>query len=254
MSLWGGTAAPGNGRFTRVANFPNKNKIQYLRLTINLHRPLSDNLPDTTQIGEKIMASPAQILANRENAQRSTGPATPEGKRAASRNAIRHGLTGTQIVMPGEDPAAYEDLRQGLHDSHQPANEAERILVDQIAANAWRLMRAQRVETAFLAKLTEGAKDPDAALAEAFLEKPKELARMHRYVAAAQNAYYKAITQLTKLQKERGTLEADEIGFVSYPALMEPSQPATTHTIPEPDRQNLPRYSDFDPTLGNYRS
>ena len=26
---------------------------------------------------------------------------------------------------------------------------------------------------------------------------------MHRYVAAAQNAYYKAITQLTKLQKER---------------------------------------------------
>ena len=163
------------------------------------------------------MATPAQILANRDNAQRSTGPKTLEGKQTASRNATRHGLTGTQIVMPGEDPAAYEDLRQGLHDSHQPANEAERILVDQIAANAWRLMRAQRVETAFLAKLTEGAKDPDAALAAAFLEKPKELARMHRYVAAAQNAYYKAITQLTKLQKERAAIEEEEIGFVSYP-------------------------------------
>jgi hypothetical protein len=160
------------------------------------------------------MASPAQTLANRDNAQRSTGPKTQEGKQSASRNAIRHGLTGTQIVIPGEDSAAYEDLRQGLHRSHQPANEAERILVDQIAANSWRLMRAHRVETAFLAKLTEGAKDPDTALAEAFLEKPKELARMHRYVAAAQNAYYKAIAQLSKLQKERAAEE--DIGFVSY--------------------------------------
>jgi hypothetical protein len=173
------------------------------------------------------MASPAQILANRENAQRSTGPRTQEGKQAASRNATRHGLTGTQIVMPGEDASAYEELRQGLHESYRPAGEAELILVDQIAANAWRLMRAQRVETAFFAKLTEGAKDPDAALAEAFLEKPRELARMHRYVAAAQSAYYKAITQLSKLQKERAANEEQEIGFVSYNDL--PS--VTTHNF-----------------------
>ena len=96
------------------------------------------------------MASPAQILANRGNAQLSTGPKTPEGKHAAGRNATRHGLTGTQIVIPGEDAAAYEELREGMRQSHKPANEAERILAEQIAANAWRLMRAQRVETAFL--------------------------------------------------------------------------------------------------------
>jgi hypothetical protein len=169
------------------------------------------------------MASPTQILANRENAQRSSGPKTQEGKQTSSRNAIRHGLTGAQIVMPGEDPSAYEQLRQGLHESYHPANQAEHILVDQIAANAWRLMRAQRVETAFLAKLAEGSEDADAAIAVAFLEKPKEVARMHRYVAAAQNAYYKAITQLAKLQRERASLEElaapecdDAIGFVSY--------------------------------------
>jgi hypothetical protein len=186
------------------------------------------------------MASPAQILASRENAQRSTGPKTQEGKQTASRNAIRHGLTGTQIVMPGEDASAYEELRQGLHESYRPAGEAELILVDQIAANAWRLMRAQRVETAFLTKLTEGAKDPDAALAEAFLEKPKELARMHRYVAAAQSAYYKAITQLSKLQKERAASEEEEIGFVSYPDFAPPTRqepsriPAVSSTVPAP--------------------
>ena len=168
------------------------------------------------------MASPAQILANRENAKRSSGPRTQEGKLAASRNSLRHGLTGAQIVIPGEDASAYEELRQGLHHSHKPATEAERILVDQIAANAWRLMRAQRVETAFLAKLVEGAGDPDVAIAVAFLEKPRELARMHRYVTTAQNAYFKAIAHLAKLQKERAAAKIDflesEIGFVSYPA------------------------------------
>lgn len=166
------------------------------------------------------MASPAQILANRENAQRSSGPRTTEGKQAASRNSTRHGLTGTQIVIPGEDASAYQELLEGIRCSYKPANEAERILVEQIAANAWRLMRAQRVETAFLAKLAEGASDPDAAIALAFLERPKELARMHRYVAAAQNAYYKAMAQLSKLQKERAIAEHEseesEIGFVSY--------------------------------------
>src|SRR6476660_8829738 len=103
------------------------------------------------------MASPAQILANRENAQRSSGPRTTEGKQAASRNSTRHGLTGTQIVIPGEDASAYQELLEGIRCSYKPTNEAERILVEQIAANAWRLMRAQRVETAFLAKLAEGA-------------------------------------------------------------------------------------------------
>jgi hypothetical protein len=51
---------------------------------------------------------------------------------------------------------------------------------------------------------------------------------MHRYVAAAQNAYYKAITQLSKLQKERIAIEEEEIGFVSYPD----PEPLNTQTEP----------------------
>jgi hypothetical protein len=181
------------------------------------------------------MASPAQILANRENAKLSSGPKTHEGKQASSRNATRHGLTSTQIVIPGEDEAAYEKLRHGMVESYRPANEAERVLVDQIAANAWRLMRAQRIETAFLSKLAEGAADPAEAIALAFIEKPKDVARIHRYVAAAQSAYYKAITQLTKLQKERHAAEEEElesgIGFVSYPI---PLRANPTDTVSEP--------------------
>ena len=171
------------------------------------------------------MASPAQTLANRGNAQLSSGPKTTEGKQASSRNATRHGLTGAQIVMPGEDPAVYEELRQGLHQSHRPSNDPERLLVDQIAANAWRLMRAQRVEAAFLAKLVEGSEDPDTALAAAFLERPADMARIQRYVTAAQNAYYKAMNQLSKLQKDRAAAEYEASVVESMVESMSVSKP-----------------------------
>lgn len=183
------------------------------------------------------MASPAQLLANRGNAQLSSGPTTEAGKQASSLNATRHGLTGSQIVMPGEDAAEYEQLRRGLRETHNPANDAERLLVDQIVANAWRLMRAQRVETAFLAKLAEESDNPIAAIATAFLERHKDIARMQRYVTAANNAYYKAISELSKLQKERAAACEEEepndwpsIGFVSHAdpePLPEPGAPPT---------------------------
>ena len=155
------------------------------------------------------MASPAQILANRENAQTSSGPKTTTGKQAPAATRSGTDSPARRSSYPAKIRSAYEELLRGMHQSYAPANEAERVLVDQIAANAWRLMRAQRVETAFFAKLTEGAEDPGVALAAAFLEKPKEMARIHRYVAAAQSAYYKAIAQLSKLQKERAALEEE---------------------------------------------
>ena len=187
------------------------------------------------------MASPAQILANRENAQLSSGPKTQPGKTASSRNATRHGLTSTQIVMPGEDAAAFEDLRKGLHQTHRPANEGERILVDQIAANAWRLMRAQRIETAFFGIVAEGwGKNRDAGIAMAFLERPKEVARMQRYVTAAHNAYYKAIAELSKLQKQRAVQEEEEAI-----SLTEPEQPEAEYETPSP-RHDAPSAQQYE--------
>ena len=189
------------------------------------------------------MASPAQILANRENAQLSSGPKTTEGKQASSRNAIRHGLTGTQIVIPGEDASTYEDLRKGLRESYTPATDAERLLVDQIAANAWRLMRAQRIETAFLSKLAEDSAHAETAIAEAFVNRPADLMRIQRYVAAANSAYYKAIAQLEKHQKNRiaaeyeqamvETMRPSPIGFVSQLLAKEPAQPAARYGTPD---------------------
>jgi hypothetical protein len=51
---------------------------------------------------ELFVSSELQIEANKLNAQRSTGPRTPEGKQRVASNALKHGLTGKQIVSQRE--------------------------------------------------------------------------------------------------------------------------------------------------------
>ncbi len=55
------------------------------------------------------MTSDKQIRANRRNALKSTGPKTPEGKTAVRMNARMHGLRSQEVLLPGEDEAAFEE-------------------------------------------------------------------------------------------------------------------------------------------------
>lgn len=57
------------------------------------------------------MTSPARIAANRRNAQRSTGPRTPEGKARSSQNSLRHGLSAKTRPQSGENSAIVELAR-----------------------------------------------------------------------------------------------------------------------------------------------
>src|SRR3954451_24333958 len=149
------------------------------------------------------MSSAAKALANRQNSVHSTGPVTPAGKATCSRNALRQGLTSKQIVLPGEDAAHYDELRQDMLAIYAPANAAEAMLVDEVAAAQWRLMRVRRLETLILEKLAGDTSDCDTGLAAAFIEKPKEIARLTRYITSIERAYYRALSKLKQIQKER---------------------------------------------------
>jgi hypothetical protein len=98
------------------------------------------------------MTTDKQIEANRANAQKSTGPRTETGKAKSRYNATKHGLTGQQIVLDGEDPDAFEEMKADLFQTFDPVGPAEERLVASLAQNLWRLHRAPGWEDALLAK------------------------------------------------------------------------------------------------------
>ena len=62
---------------------------------------------------------------NRRNAQKSTGPRTPEGKNRSKFNAVKHGMTAETLVLPDEDANILQiRLETWIHDL-QPRNEVE---------------------------------------------------------------------------------------------------------------------------------
>ena len=93
------------------------------------------------------MTSEKQVAANRENAKKSTGPRTAEGKARCSGNAIKHGLTAKdRVVLRQESTEQFEAMRLCLLEEMQIGSGVEKLLLEDIAASAWRLRRIARIE------------------------------------------------------------------------------------------------------------
>jgi hypothetical protein len=84
-----------------------------------------------------------------------TGPKTPRGKAAVSRNAEKHGILSTTPVLDIEDPAEWEDHLRGMIESLQPEGHHETVLVHNIATYQWRKSRVVRYETEMISIGTE---------------------------------------------------------------------------------------------------
>jgi hypothetical protein len=93
------------------------------------------------------MTSQRRIDANRRNALLSTGPRTPHGKDVVRFNGLTHGLTARHAVLPGEDPAAFDETVRAFEDHLQPDGPGEFALVHRIADCWWRLRRLRQRET-----------------------------------------------------------------------------------------------------------
>ena len=102
--------------------------------------------------------TPAQLEANRRNALLSTGPKTVEGKESSRRNALKHGLTGAGVVIPGEDEGEVARRVEGLTEELVPAGGMMAgLLVRRLAALTVRAERSVRHETAVTADRVRGA-------------------------------------------------------------------------------------------------
>ena len=159
--------------------------------------------------------------SNRRNAQLSTGPTSPEGKAASSRNALRHGLTtATLTVLPTEDPRDLEKLRATLTGEWTPQGDAETFLVDQMISARWKLARLQRMEAEALDEMLEGRAclDEEDELEHQSVSADRHLVhqlgyrnnifeKLERYTRSTERAYSKAVKELQQLRAARAKTE-----------------------------------------------
>ena len=98
--------------------------------------------------------SQKQLEANRRNAQKSTGPGTPQGQACSRRNALKHGLLAKEVVICDGDGVESQDdfdsLLADLYEELRPQGVIEETLVERVATCYWRLRRAQRYEVGII--------------------------------------------------------------------------------------------------------
>ncbi len=77
------------------------------------------------------------LLANRANAQKSTGPRNTD---AVKQNARKHGLLSTNLHFKNEEEKeAFQELVKELEDEQKSAGPLERVLVEDAAISIWKL-------------------------------------------------------------------------------------------------------------------
>jgi len=183
------------------------------------------------------MSSDLQLHANRANAQLSTGPKTPDGKAKSSLNAVKTGLTGRTVLLPGDDAAVYQQHIQRLVDRYKPSGDEEATLTQSIADTEWRLLRVPSLEMGIyaLGRLEFAAKfdqeDPAvrASLIEAhiFLAYQKQFNNLSIQEGRLRKQREQDTAELLKLQKQRQELEEKRMREASrlYEDAQEAGQP-----------------------------
>ena len=112
-----------------------------------IQRPIPGvtSTPTETRAGGRPLTE-KQIEANRRNAQKSTGPATAEGRTISSKNSLKHGLTARQVTASKEEAREFAAFRNDIVADLAPVGALEEELVQAIAIYSWRLRRVYRLE------------------------------------------------------------------------------------------------------------
>ena len=163
--------------------------------------------------------SEAQLSANRANAQLSRGPLTEAGKRRSSVNAIRHGLSGRTVLLPGEDITRYQSFCLQLMTELDPKNPLESELAQTIIDQQWRLNRIRAVEDGLFALLQFSSSDSDSdsaadailATAQAFRQNSRDFINLTIYEQRIQRLQREALKQLKELQAQRKAQEQAQL-------------------------------------------
>lgn len=204
------------------------------------------------------MATLNQIIANRRNAQLSTGPRTPEGLAAVRFNALRHGLAAKTAVLENENHEDFDELAETFRAEYQPLTPTENLLVDQMIMAAWRLARLRGIETGlFDLRMTDltarmqkdfTCLEPNGRRAMAFLDDTRgarAIENLFRYETRIERSFYRALHELQRLRSAPDRQQPPDLPSEpdAPPAPPENSAEQTQLDGPAPQAQSPERYT-----------
>jgi hypothetical protein len=156
-----------------------------------------------------------QLAANRANAQHSTGPNTPGGKKRSSQNARRHGITAQTTVMTDEDRIKHDEFCASMMTDLAPVGSMETFLASSVAEEAWRLNHARAQCGNIVAighfdgtgDIYDAAEHPEVhtaiTAARTTRDNAKTLELISLYETRIRRSFEKYLEKLEKLQAER---------------------------------------------------
>jgi hypothetical protein len=177
--------------------------------------------PATPDASPKRPVSERRLAANRANAQKSTGPRTPDGKRRSALNATRHGILSQVLHLPEEEMAAYDEFTAPYVSSLSPVGQTETELARACADLQFRLHRLSAAEHNLFALGHEEHGDrydtghPESHAAMTFVEtlccSKDPLATLSLYEQRLSRRFLQTLNKLHQMQKERRALEQEQL-------------------------------------------
>ena len=152
-------------------------------------------------------STPKQREASRANSQKSTGPRTTAGKATSRFNALKHGIYAVHQIMFDEKPEDLAELTAEYLELCSPADAKQRLLVDTLVHNEWRLRRMRRVEaelwqTAYNAFIVENIdRTSTCTSGDAFATGSATFECLQRVVNCCERDYHRTIKELERLQE-----------------------------------------------------
>ena len=160
------------------------------------------------------MATTAQTNANRENAKKSTGPRTPQGKTVSSRNSLVHGMTSGKFLPPDADPQEFFQLLDQFRARFQPFDEVEDALVERLVAAEFKMRSVRYMDAGLFHYQAEtnpmpeqfnkaGRSNPMAWAFHGDSAYYNSFSKLMRYEGSLQREFSRALRDLSMLQADR---------------------------------------------------